>query len=140
MVFRSAVDWWFYAVVIGAAVVTVSALVPVFTTGRAGAIALSVLAVAASFGLVLWMMLATYYRVDGETLSVRSGPFHWTIPLAQIRSVKPSRSPLSSPALSLDRIEITYGADRSLMVSPKDRQGFLAAIGHPDALAPSGRR
>ncbi len=84
------------------------------------------------FALVASTFLSTYYEVDRDTLTVRSGPFRWRVPIDQIDSVKPTRSPLSSPALSLDRLDIRYG-NRRIMVSPADKRGFLKAIGRaPD--------
>jgi hypothetical protein len=81
-------------------------------------------------GVVLpaWMLLATDYRVERDDCRVRSGPFRWTIPVSEIQSVRPTRNPRSSPALSLDRLEITYGGGRRLLVSPLDKDGFLSAI------------
>ena len=38
-------------------------------------------------------------------------------------------NPISSPALSLDRLEISYGSQKKIMISPKDKTGFLQAIG-----------
>jgi hypothetical protein len=39
-----------------------------------------------------------------------------------------SRSPFSSPALSLDRLQIDYGAGKSILISPADKEGFIEAI------------
>jgi hypothetical protein len=39
-----------------------------------------------------------------------------------------THNPLSSPALSLDRIEIEFGAYDSVMISPKDKTGLITAI------------
>lgn len=89
---------------------------------------LALLLVLLVFALVASTFLYTYYEVDRDTLTVRSGPFRWRVPLDAIDSVKPTRSPLSSPALSLDRLDIRYGK-RRIMVSPADRRGFLKAIG-----------
>jgi hypothetical protein len=50
------------------------------------------------------------------------------VPIDSIEKVEATRSPLSSPALSLDRLRINYGK-RRIMVSPSDRAGFLRAIG-----------
>ena len=81
----------------------------------------------------MWLFASTDYRVsDGECL-VRSGPFRWRIPLDDIEAVRATRNPLSSPALSLDRLEIRYAGGRKIMISPLDRAGFLAAIGWPSA-------
>jgi hypothetical protein len=129
MTFKSAVDWWYYAVVIGAAAVALAAVVPILGTdqGMPTALALGTLLVAV--GLPLWLLLTTSYRVDSHSVQVRSGPFRWNIPIGEIQSVRESRSVLSSPALSLKRIEITYGRGRRILLSPADREGFLKAIG-----------
>jgi hypothetical protein len=66
--------------------------------------------------------------VAGNTLRVACGPFRWKVPIDSIEKVEATRSPLSSPALSLDRLRINYGK-RRIMVSPSDRAGFLRAIG-----------
>jgi len=75
------------------------------------------------------LLTGTHYTVDGNTLHVVSGPFRWKVPVDQIQSVQATRSPLSSPALSLDRLRIQYGTRRRIMVSPADKAGFLRAIG-----------
>ena len=49
------------------------------------------------------------------------------MPLAAIASVEPTRNPLSSPACSLGRLRIRYGA-KQIMISPLDRVGFLRAL------------
>ena len=85
---------------------------------------------ALSLGLVLWTVLGTYYTIDDARLRVRSGPFSWVIDLKDIESVTPTRSPLSSPALSLDRLRIDYGGGHSLMVSPGDKEAFVKDLMH----------
>lgn len=81
-------------------------------------------------GLPLWMLFSTQYRVEGSVLHIQSGPLRWKIATSSIRSVKRTRSALSSPALSLDRLRIEYDGGKSIMISPRDREGFLKAIGH----------
>jgi hypothetical protein len=73
------------------------------------------------------MMRATYYAIEGDTLLVRSGPAKWRVPIREIRSITPTRSALSSPALSLDRLRIEYGK-KSVMISPEDKQRFIEAL------------
>ena len=80
--------------------------------------------------LMLWLMTGTHYTVDRNTLKIVSGPFRWRVPIDQITSVESTRNPLSSPALSIDRIRIRYGKNRRIMISPADKSGFLKAIGH----------
>ena len=74
--------------------------------------------------LPAWLLLGTRYSLTDDALKVRAGPFRWTVPLAEISSVRPSRSILSAPALSLDRIQIDYGA-RRILISPRERQRFV---------------
>jgi hypothetical protein len=73
-------------------------------------------------------------RSDGEPiLLVRCGRLlRYEIPIAGISDVRPCASIQSSASWSYDRIEIAYrlrsGFGRTLLISPKDRDGFLDAL------------
>jgi len=58
-------------------------------------------------------------------LLVRSGPFRWRVPIADIVRITPTTNALSSPALSLDRLRIEYGRGSAIMISPRDKDQFL---------------
>lgn len=119
--FRSKVDWWLAALLI-APVVLIGALL------LAGVSTPWVLVpILAPQALVIWILARTFCTVTDDTLLVRSGPFHWTIPLVSIRSLTATRNPLSSPALSLDRIAVDHTGGR-LLVSPRNKAGFVRAI------------
>jgi hypothetical protein len=77
---------------------------------------------------VLWLLLGTSYTIDGAVLLVRSGPIKYRIPLADITAISAIRTIESAPALSSDRLVIAYGHDKSLMISPRQRAGFLSAL------------
>lgn len=77
--------------------------------------------------LVLWVLYGTSYTFAGDLLDIRSGPFRFKVPVADVVSVHPSRNPLSSPACSLDRLLIRYGT-RQIMISPDDRSAFLDTL------------
>lgn len=81
---------------------------------------------AASAGFVLWILYGTGYRLTDEELIIWCGPFRSKISMEAILEVKPTRSPLSAPACSLDRLRIQYG-ERHLqtMISPADKGQFL---------------
>ncbi len=129
-VFRSKMDWWIRVllgfVVVGLFVACGTVILegadPVETT-------ITILTCIASLALVGWVVVGTVYTVDRGVLIVRAGPFRWKVPLDQITAVEATRSPISSPALSLDRLRIHYGKRRRIMVSPADKAGFLKAIG-----------
>ncbi len=78
--------------------------------------------------LCVWTLLGTYYVIDATHLVVRSGPFYWTIPLREIRSVRPTQDVRSGPALSFDRLRVEFGAGRVLLISPRDKDAFLADL------------
>jgi hypothetical protein len=126
--FQSKYDLWLVLLLAAAAGVEGVGIVSVWM-GNASwgdrVITSLVLASAASF--ILWTLVTTDYRVTAEAIRVRCGPLRWTIPLASIRSVQPSRSVLAGPAWSLDRLCIET-SDEVLLISPKDRAGFLAAL------------
>ena len=128
MIFRSSVDGWFYALILGAAALTLFGLVAALKDGSTVGLATVAVAMVLAVAFPIWLLVSTYYVVDEETLLIRSGPFRWRIPRSEIRSVQPSRSPLSSPALSLDRLEIRYSGNRSILVSPSDREAFMTAL------------
>lgn len=79
--------------------------------------------------LIVSLLFRTYYSVEGETLRIVSGPFRWRVPIGEIESLERTRNPLSSPALSLDRLRIRYSGRKSIIVSPADKQRFAKALG-----------
>lgn len=129
--FKSKVDRWIYALIIVVIVVQIVAVGsaalqagdPLATTGL-------IFVMIGVAGLMVWLLVGTHYTVDKDIIRVVSGPFRWKVPVDQITSVSATRSPLSSPALSMDRICIRYGKRRRIMISPADKAGFLKAIGH----------
>ncbi len=76
---------------------------------------------------ITWVLHSTYYVVEGGTLLIRSSFITWRIPISSITSITPTRSALSSPALSLDRLRIEYGG-KVILVSPADKHGFINAL------------
>jgi hypothetical protein len=94
------------------------------------------LVIGGATALVAWIFLSTRYVVENGRLDVRSGPFRWRVPIDAISRIERTRNPLSSPALSLDRLAIEYDGKR-LMISPLDRAGFLDAIKRAQAGPPS---
>jgi hypothetical protein len=128
MKFKSAVDRWFYAGFLPLAGIAV-ALLPVILPMEGLGAAIALLSLFAAAGLMVWFLVSTFYQVEGEVLLIRRGPFRWRIPLAQIKSVRNSRSVASSPALSLRRLQIDYGLGKSILASPADRAGFVKALG-----------
>ena len=126
--FNSKIDAWLLIVLVSLAGICLFGLAQFWNLmiGRLWFLGL-ILAVCAA--LPLWILLTTRYSLSDSALFIRSGPFKWQIPIAQISNLEKTRSPLSSPALSLDRLRVEYG-DQSLMISPEPRQAFLQQLEH----------
>ena len=126
MIFRSRSDVWLRVVLWISHLIMLGSIVMLLAHGAADSIVVAVF-VAVILAGVLWIQFATYYRIDGSTLIVRSGPMRWNIPIASITSVTPTDDPTSGPALSLRRLRVEYGA-KEMLISPADQEAFVAAL------------
>lgn len=71
----------------------------------------------------------TTYIIEDKTLRIKCGfLYNKKIDIERIKRVEESRSPLSSPAPSLDRLEIIYNKFDSILISPKDKGGFIDEV------------
>ena len=127
--FDSKVDTWLAVLLLSSAVFCICAAVyAVYSEPQLKSIWVAVALIVVGSGLPLWLMKSTYYLINNDLLTVRSGPFKWRIKLADITAVKGSKNLLSSPALSLDRLKISYGKGKFILVSPKDKNAFKQAL------------
>jgi len=83
-----------------------------------------------STALCAQFFLTTHYIIDGQALIVHAGPLYKNrkIPIASIRKITKTRTLISAPAPSLDRLEIFYNKFDSIVISPKDKPGFIANL------------
>jgi len=79
-------------------------------------------------GIPLWILNSTRYIIKNGDLKIVSGPFSWIIPITSITSVQESQSSSFGPALSSDRLEIEYGKDKVMIVSPADKTEFMQKL------------
>ena len=127
-VYRSKIDAWLLAVLALAMAVSLFVTFMIFSTGSPVAWLVAAVTAGIGVGLPLWLLLSTRYTLEPRRLVVQSGPFKWRIAVADITSITPSSNPLSSPALSLDRLRIDYGRSSSLMISPRNKDQFVREI------------
>lgn len=125
-VFRSKVDVWLMLVIAAGLVAMWLAPVRRLWAGRP-IDALDVVIPVLATAFIVWIYRSTSYVIQGGVLIVRSGPVRRTIPLRDVQRLRATHNPLSSPALSLDRIEVTYGR-RRVLISPEDKRGFVRAV------------
>jgi membrane protein YdbS with pleckstrin-like domain len=128
VIFPSKVDVWLFLVLVAAAGAVLVAAGSAFRQASGIALVVPVLVIGIGAVLPLWILASTRYVIRDATLHVQSGPFAWRIPVSSITGITPTNSPLASPALSLERLRVEYGAGRVVLLSPADRQAFIHAI------------
>ena len=81
------------------------------------------------------LLLATYtvlsieYKIANEKLIIKSGPFYkLEISISSIYKINETWGVIKSPAASTDRLEIFYNKFDSVMISPKDKIGFITVL------------
>lgn len=128
MRFPSKVDKWLVALVAPALLVGPVSLIALGQTGSIGAILFTVAVSVVVAAPVVWIFTATAYFVTDTELIVRSGPLRIVVKLEAIQRIRSTATLLSSPALSLDRLEVQYAKRSAVVISPADKAGFVAAI------------
>lgn len=87
--------------------------------------------------LVVAIVYPTTYTLAEGQIKIRCG-WLWrqAVKVSEILEVYPTRNPLSSPALSLDRLGVVVerkGKRRlAVLVSPSDKEAFLSALAKMD--------
>ncbi|MFC4219645.1 PH domain-containing protein [Flagellimonas marina] len=93
---------------------------------------------AIQIGILLVVVLlfnSISYKIDDKNLVVKT--FFWfkkEIPVDSITGIVETNTLISAPAASLDRLEVLYGKYKSVIISPKDKMGFIE---HLKLLSPS---
>ena len=90
-------------------------------------VALSIICPVAFF--IAQTFLNTYYIIQNENLIVKSGfIYHQEINIKSITKIESTKSVVSAPATSLDRIEISFNKFDQVIISPKNKQAFIAHL------------
>ncbi|SFC44743.1 PH domain-containing protein [Flexibacter flexilis DSM 6793] len=78
---------------------------------------------------VVQMLMTTDYTIDSDKLTIKCGfLYNKSIDIKTITKIMETNNPLSSPAASLDRLEINYGKFESVLISPKQKSEFINDI------------
>jgi hypothetical protein len=129
--FRSKIDWWLLLIFI---VITANIVIKIYEANHLYSLASNFphLIIYSLVIFIIWLpIFNTYYVVENNTLVIKSLVFRWKINLNDITQIEPTHNPLSSPALSLDRLKIYYMKNEKIatvMISPKNKEAFLQAI------------
>jgi membrane protein YdbS with pleckstrin-like domain len=138
--YPSKVDAWLVAVV--AAAVGFTLLQAVWLRGVSPGGSTVAFGVAAFVVLLLRLVaVPCRYTLEPDHLLIQAGITYRRIAYRDITAIAPSRNPLSSPALSLQRVKVSYRGG-FLLVSPRARERFIEELQERVAAAggPSGSR
>ncbi|WP_087971464.1 PH domain-containing protein [Oceanobacillus rekensis] len=78
--------------------------------------------------ILLWFWFKTGYKIENDKIRIYYGPIRQTVKINEIKVIVKSKSPLTSPALSMDRIQIRCGKYDVTSISPEDQQRFLDTL------------
>lgn len=129
-IYNSKIDWWITAVILFT--VAISFIGPLIDgeSYMIGAIMAFLL-----LSLEIGMFASVKYQIKERKLGIRNGLYRWDwYPVDQIKDLKKTRSILTAPALSFNRIAIRF-TDKKILksslpleISPKDRDNFIATL------------
>lgn len=121
--FKSKVDWWYHLTVFVLVFITIFAFV---ATKDPVAMIIPLLVSL----LCVHMMLNTWYRITPEgELIVHCSIFpEKKILIEEITAVEVTALPVSSYALSLDRLIIYKGKQQWMLISPNDKREFIRCL------------
>jgi Bacterial PH domain len=78
--------------------------------------------------LLAWIWFGTGYKIENSKLEIQSGPYKKTINIDEINKVRNTKNPFTAPALSMDKIEISYGKYEFITISPKNKEEFIRQL------------
>jgi hypothetical protein len=140
--YPSKMDTWLVVLLAIAALLPLGIALAALIAGQWQAALAGLLPFAFLIALYAGLVFPMRYGFEAEQLVICFGMARRRVPLAAIREVHPTSNPLSSPALSLDRLHVQYGDGLlgAVMISPADREGFLTDLAARAGLAREGDR
>lgn len=78
---------------------------------------------------IAYTLLTTQYTINKNKIRIQCGFLYYeTLTINNIISITETRNPLSSPAASLDRLELKLKNSYSILISPKEKNEFIDHI------------
>ncbi len=102
-------------------------LLPIINGAPIGATLTMVVIMIPIIAFILHIFFSTTYRINEKNeLLIKCGfLYKEVVKISKIKSINRTRNPISSPAASLDRIELKYGKWDSVIISPNDKIEFV---------------
>ena len=129
MKYKSKIDWWAHLVLAIMPIINIWLLIVFIQQNDLVFLITVIIFLLMNIFLILPIWLNTCYILEENELVVKCGLGKGKrIAYESIKSIKDSKNPLASAALSIDRIEITFGAGGIVLISPKEKQDFLQQL------------
>jgi Bacterial PH domain len=140
--YKSKIDWWLIPLLAAPPIASVVATVVLVQTGDPMGMFAGFGSMLLVSGIYFGLVFPLRYGIGGDCLLVQFGVCRHRIALADIVEVRRTWNPLSSPALSLDRLQIRFGTTvfKSIMISPAQREQFLSDLAQSAGLQREGGR
>lgn len=118
MLFSSKRDLWVTIIIWGVSLFGI--IIPLLNGDIIALLLMTLLA-----ALLLWFWFRTDYKIENDKIKIRYGPIRQTVHIKDIKLIVKAKTPLTSPALSMDRIQITCGKFDIVSISPVNQQKFI---------------
>ncbi len=122
MKFKSRVDLWLAAIIWGT---VIACFVPLF-------IEFDWILLIVAIGMLVFigtLWFGTYYVIEDNELIISGGIARKKIPIAEITKLTKTNNPLSSPALSIKRMEVMYEPGMQIvLISPDEQRRFIELL------------
>jgi hypothetical protein len=126
--YKSAVDWWMIPILALGMVVPVGITLWAAVSGASDDLWAGLLSVGLVGAVYRGLVFPLYYTLTDDHLLVCFGMVKQRILYTEIAGAHFSNSLLSSPALSMRRLQINRRTGFSVLISPVDRGAFLDAL------------
>ena len=78
--------------------------------------------------LLVSFWFRTIYKIEEDILHIHYGPFRFQVAISEITSIRHAKSIFTGPALSVERIEITYSNYNVIQISPKEKETLVKQL------------
>ena len=114
-----------YGLLLFVIAVIVGTTIPIISQGNLLGLGINLLTLL----FVLYVFFSIYYTIEGNILIISIGFVTMKkIDISKIMMISKSNSWISSPAASLDRLKISYNKHSNILVSPRDKEGFIKEL------------
>ena len=126
--FSSKVDWWLGLILCSLPVAPISGIVLALLRQDQEAALSALGGLILIIAILLGLAWPLHYTLTEEEIKIRFGLIRYRIPYRELQGISPTRTPLSNPALSLDRLRLERGRIVDTCISPKEKDEFLSAV------------